>query len=293
MNYLRSTRLALLFSLLSFSPSLLAQDTFTDDLQRRVTIRVPAQRIVSLAPSITETLFAIGAGAQVVGVTDYCTYPAEARRKPRVGGIINPSIEAIVGLRPDLVIMSMEGNVRDDFRKLTSLGVSVYVTNPRTLQGIYASMTQLGSITGTADSAARVVARLRLREQAVRARAGKIPVRTLMVVSLQPLIVAGRNTFIEELLEAAGGVNLAAYAKGNYPVYSRETLLANNPDVILLASDVLGDVSALPRMFPEWYIVSAIRHKRVYRVEADLVSRPGPRALDALESIVYILHSNP
>jgi iron complex transport system substrate-binding protein len=271
----------------------LAQDTFTDDLQRRVTIRVPAQRIVSLAPSITETLFAIGAGAQVVGVTDYCTYPAEARRKPRVGGIINPSIEAIIGLRPDLVIMSMEGNVRDDFRKLTSLGVSVYVTNPRTLQGIYASMTQLGSITGTADSAARVVARLRLREQAVRARAGKIPVRTLMVVSLQPLIVAGRNTFIQELLEAAGGVNLAAYAKGNYPVYSRETLLANNPDVILLTSDVLGDVSALPRMFPEWYIVSAIRHKRVYRVEADLVSRPGPRALDALESIVYILHSNP
>jgi iron complex transport system substrate-binding protein len=167
--------LGLLLSILSFSSSLRSQDTFTDDLQRRVTIRVPAQRIVSLAPSITETLFAIGAGAQVVGVTDYCTYPAEARRKPRVGGIINPSIEAIVGLRPDLVIMSMEGNVRDDFRKLTSLGVSVYVTNPRTLQGIYASMTQLGSVTGTADSAARVVARLRLREQAVRAAPGRSP----------------------------------------------------------------------------------------------------------------------
>ncbi|MEW6509665.1 MAG: cobalamin-binding protein [Bacteroidota bacterium] len=285
----RALLLPLVLSLISFSRGW-AQVSVVDDIQRTIALRSPASRIVSLAPSITESLFAIGAGDRVVGVTDYCDFPAEARRKPRVGGMINPNIEAVAGLKPDLIVMSMEGNVRDDYRRLAGLGFPVFVTNPRTLEGIYRSLTQLGTLTGCADSAVKVVDRLRARERDLRATAGRGGVRTLLVVSLQPLIVAGRNTFIHELLEAAGGVNLAAYARGNYPTYSRETVIANNPDVILITSDAISDVYRLPAMFPEWKIVSALRHKRVYRVDSNLVTRPGPRALDALASLVHLLH---
>lgn len=271
--------------------SVRAQVSVVDDLQRAVSLRAPATRIVSLAPSITESLFAIGAGDRVVGVTDYCDYPADARRRPRVGGMINPNIEAVVGLKPDLIVLSMEGNIRDDFRRLTGLGFPVLVTNPRTFEGIYRSLGQLGTLTGCADSAARLVAQLRARESALRQSGSRESVRALLVVSVQPLLVAGRNTFIHEVLEAAGAVNLAAYARGNYPAYSRETVVANNPDVILVTSDAMSDASALYRLFPEWQIVSAVRHRRVFRVESNLITRPGPRALDALESLVHLLHT--
>jgi iron complex transport system substrate-binding protein len=269
------------------------QISVVDDMGRTVSLRAPARRVVSLAPSITETLFAVGAGDRVAGVTDYCNYPPEARRLPRVGGMINPNIETIVALKPDVVMLSMEGNIRDDYRKLTSLGIPVFVSNPRTLDDIYRSITQVGALTGQEEGAARTVQEMKTREQAARARAGKTPVRSLLVVSVQPLIVAGRNTFINELLAAAGGVNLAAYAKGNYPAYSRETVVANNPDAILITSDAIADVGSLTRTFPEWSIVAAVRHRRVYAVNADLVSRPGPRAVLALESLVHLLHPEP
>ena len=269
------------------------QVSLVDDTGRTVSLRAPARRVVSLAPSITETLFAVGAGDRVAGVTDYCNYPPEARRLPRVGGMINPNIETIVALKPDVVLLSMEGNIRDDYRKLASLGIPVFVSNPRTLDGIYRSITQIGTLTGREEDAARTVQEMKAREQAARARAGKSPVRTLLVVSIQPLIVAGRNTFINELLVAAGGVNLAAFAKGNYPAYSRETVVANNPDAILITSDAISDVGSLTRTFPEWTIVSAVRHRKVYAVNADIVSRPGPRAVLALESLVHLLHPEP
>ncbi len=289
-----SHRRAFLLAAITFlfcSAPLRAQVSVVDDIQRTVSLRAPAARVISLAPSITESLFAIGAGDRVVGVTDYCDYPAGARQRPRVGGMINPNMEAVVALKPDLIVMSMEGNIRDDFRRLTDLGFPVLVTNPRTFEGIYRSIGQLGTMTGCADSAAHLIAALRSRESALRKQAGNGGVRTLLVVSVQPLLVAGRNTFIHELLEAAGAVNLAAYARGNYPAYSRETVIANNPDVILVTSDAVADPSSLTRLFPEWQIVAAVRHGRTYRVNSDLVTRPGPRALDALESLVHILHA--
>ena len=122
----------------------MAQVTLLDDLHRQVTLPRPATRIVSLAPSITESLFAIGAGDQVIGVTDYCNFPPGVRLCHRVGGMINPSIETIVGLSPDLIIVSMEGNQRQDFTTLTGLQIPVFVTNPRTLEGINLSLRQLG-----------------------------------------------------------------------------------------------------------------------------------------------------
>ncbi|HMK39026.1 MAG TPA: cobalamin-binding protein [Bacteroidota bacterium] len=283
---------AALAPILFLHSGLRAQISVVDDIQRTVTLARPAVRIVSLAPSITECLFALGAGDQVKGVTDFCNYPPEARGKTHVGGMINPSIEAVVGLEPDLVVLSMEGNVREDFRRLTSFGTPVFVSNPRTLEGIYSSLRALGALTGRADSARHLVARLQSREDAVRSAArGALPVRVLLLVSLQPLMCAGGNTFIDELIRTAGGTNLAARARGTYPAYSRESVIADDPDVIIVTSDILSAVAALKEMFPEWGTVGAVRNDRVFSLDADLVSRPGPRALDALETLFHLLHT--
>jgi iron complex transport system substrate-binding protein len=292
MLFRRIPLVAAIVPILFFHPGLNAQVNVVDDLQRTVILARPAERIVSLAPSITECLFALGAGDQVKGVTDFCNYPPEARLKPHVGGMINPSIESVVGLEPDLVVLSMEGNIREDFRRLTSFGTPVFVSNPRTLEGIYRSLEALGTLTGKEDSARHLVATLRSREQAIRRAAGGKPrVRALLLVSLQPLMCAGNNTFIDELLRAAGGTNLASRARGTYPFYSRENVIADDPGVIIVMSDILRAGATLTTMFPEWGSVDAIRNGRVFRLNADLVSRPGPRALDALDELLHILHT--
>jgi iron complex transport system substrate-binding protein len=278
--------------ILLFHAGLHAQINVVDDLRRTVTLPHPAERIVSLAPSITECLFALGAADQVKGVTDFCNYPPEAGLKPHVGGMINPSIEAVVGLEPDLIVLSMEGNIREDFRRLTSFGTPVFVSNPRTLEGIYGSLRALGTLTGKEESARRFVAGLTSRENAIRSAAeGKPPVRVLLFVSVQPLMCAGSNTFIDELLRVAGGMNIASRAHGTYPPYSRENVITDDPEVIIVTSDILARGAALTALFPEWGSVDAVRKGRVFRIDADIVSRPGPRALDALEKLFHILHS--
>jgi iron complex transport system substrate-binding protein len=277
--------------ILLFCNGLRAQITVEDDLARTVTLGKPATKIVSLAPSITECLFAIGAGENVIGVTDYCNYPPEAARKHHVGGMINPSIEAVVGLEPDLVVLSMEGNIREDFRRLTSLGIPVFVSNPRTMEGIYSSLRSLGTLTGKGARAQELASALEAREEAVRnASRGQSPVRVLLFVSLQPLMCAGGKTFIDELLRASGGKNIALHATGTYPSYSRENVIADDPEVIIVTSDILHEGTPLTGMFPEWGNVSAVRKGRVFRLDTDLVSRPGPRALEALETLYHILH---
>jgi iron complex transport system substrate-binding protein len=267
-----------------------AQVSVVDDIGCTVTLSSPAHRIVSLAPSITESLFAIEAGDHVVGVTDYCNFPPAARAKAKVGGMTNPSIETIVSLHPDLILLSMEGNVRDDFAALQRFGIPVFVSNPRTLEGIHRSLYQLGMLTGRTVAADSLIKRMRAREDSVHAPAAAQRQRTLFIVSLQPLMVVGRNTFLNELLERSGAENLAARLPSTYPTYSRESFLAENPDVIIVMSDILADVSTLTRLFPEWESLAAVRQHRVHRINADLVSRPGPRAVDGLETLFHILH---
>lgn len=270
---------------------LVGQVTLTDDLDRSVTLQETPQRIVSLAPSITETLFAIGAGGQIAGVTDYCNYPQEAARKPRVGGIVNPSIETIVGLRPDLIILSVEGNVREDFKKLTEFGAPVFVTNPRTLDGIYKSIANLGVLTGHQREADEVIRVMQTTERSIasRIRSGVQP-RTLMIVSVQPLIVVGSKTFLGRLLERAGASNIAASSLSSYPTYSREAVVRDNPDLIIVTSDIIPDTGTLLQLFPEWQHLKAVQTRHIYRIDADLASRPGPRAAAALEALHRLIH---
>ncbi len=267
--------------------------TVIDDLGRTVTMNTPARRIVSLAPSITECLFEIGAGDQVAGVTDYCTAPEAARSKPRVGGMVNPSMEAIVNLQPDLVLISMEGNLKEDMLRLTGLQIPVFVTNPRTLQGIRTSIVQLGRLLGRETAAADVVRRMQAREDSLRAAVPPAKVDVLLAVSIRPLMVAGKGTFLHELLEAAGARNLGALARGTYPTLSREMVLRYDPSVLLLLSDTGADSATLRTMFAEWPHLSAVRSGRVHMLNADLFSRPGPRAEEGLALLITLLHKRP
>ncbi len=286
-----STPSSILFFLLFLSAQSLSQITLVDDLHRTVSLPTSAQRIVSLAPSITETLFAIGAGNQIVGVTDYCNYPPEAKMKQRVGGIINPNIETIVGLKPDLIVLSMEGNVREDFNKLTSFGIPVFVTNPRNLNGIYKSIEQLGTLTGKTENAQQLVHWLQSRTDSIAKMVAQVKKRAvLFFVSLQPIIVVGKNTFLAELIELAGGINTASKATSTYPTYSREAVLKDNPDVLIFMSDVLSDPAKLIQLYPEWSKLKAFRQKTIFRIDADIVSRPGTRAVDGLEALYKRIH---
>jgi len=275
--------------LLIFVP-VVAQIRVTDDLGRTVTLSAPARRVVSLAPSLTESLFAIGAGAQVAGITTFCNYPEGTRTLPRVGGMTNPSIERIVSLSPDLVVVSMEGNTRADFTRLTELAIPVYASNPRTLAGIYRSLADLGSLTGRSVEARRLVDSLKQKEDTLCSEVSRTPVSTLFLLSLQPLIAVGKNTLLNELLTLAGARNIATGLEGNYPAISREAILAENPDVLFMTADLAGDTEHLISLFPEWSQLRAIRERRVYELDTDIVSRPGPRALLGLELLIERLH---
>lgn len=269
-----------------------AQIVIVDDLQRSVSLRAPAQRIISLAPSITESLFMIGAGDQICGVTDFCTYPEAATTKAHIGGMTTPSIEAIISLKPDLIFISMEGNTRQTFDRLTGLGMLVFVTNPRSLEGIRRSIEQLGSLTGHRREAETLIASMQARQESVRVRSGTTRTTALLLISLEPLLAAGKNTFIDDLLQHAGAENLAASAPGTYPALSREAVLVMNPEVIIVTSDLAADSSSLLSRFPEWTQLSAARNGGIYRIDPDLVSRPGPRALDGLELLTHFLHTH-
>jgi iron complex transport system substrate-binding protein len=275
---------------LFFSTSI-AQIRVVDDLQRSVTLPSRATRIVSLAPSITETLFAIGAGEHVVGVTDYCNFPSEAKSKQKVGGMTNPSIETIVRLKPDLIAMSMEGNTKQGYDNLVRFKIPVFVSNPRTLEGIYQSIEQLGALTGRTESARQLSSMLKLRSDSLAATTKKVKTKSvLFFVSLQPAIVVGKGTFLHQLIELAGGVNAASKTQGTYPQYSREAVLKDNPDVLIFLQDVLRNRSELTTLYPEWKTLKAFHGNRIFTIDADIVSRPGPRAVQGLAQLIRLVH---
>lgn len=263
--------------------------TVTDDLGRAVRVEGEPARIVSLAPSLTEMLFALGAGARVVGVTSYCDYPAGARRKTSVGDLLAPDIERIVSLRPDLVLISVEGNSQRTFAALEQLGVRIFVSNPRDVAGVFKSLRDIGTLIGQESRASALVDSLRRAE--ARLRGGR-PIRkpaVLMLLSLQPLMAAGGSTFINEVIMLAGGRNAAAALRGNYPTLNREILLRLDPDLILYPDDMGLDETQLDAGFPEWKRLGAMRQGAMYRIDADRFLRPGPRVFEAAAALQELI----
>jgi iron complex transport system substrate-binding protein len=265
--------------------------TITDDLGRHVTVPRPLSRIISLAPNITEILYILKADSILVGVTDYCDYPRQAKLKPHMGGLINPNIETIVGTHPDMVLMSVEGNSRLDFERLENLSIPVFATNPRNFDGVMKSILDVGKIAGISRRAESVVADLQSRRDSIAGmyREREHP-RVLVIFSLTPLMVAGSNSFVHELICDAGGINLGATGKGSYPIFSREEILTLQPDEIVLTSDIAVSVDILLQQFPEWRTLHAVRRGAISSIDASLISRPGPRVVEGLAALALIIH---
>jgi iron complex transport system substrate-binding protein len=264
-----------------------------DDVGHTVVLQHTPQRIISLAPSITETLFALGLDSSIVGVTDYCDYPAPAKQKAKVGGIMNPDVERIVALRPDLVLMSGSGNMKSDYDKLTSSGITVFVSYPHTIEDIFKSISDAGVLTSATSRADSLLRVLRLRKNELVSQAAARQKRTvLMLLSLNPIVAIGPGTFLDEMIALANGENIAHTATTTYPLLSREEILRRQPDVIIATNDIIRSTGDILSMYPEWKTLSAIRNKRVCIVDASIVSRPGPRIVDGLEAVIKAIHSS-
>lgn len=267
--------------------------SLTDDLGHTVTLRQVPRRVVSLAPSLTEILFLLSADSSIVGVTDYCDYPEAAKRKPKIGGMLNPSIERVLALQPDLVLMSGSGNMKSDFEKLTSAGTTVFVSYPRTLDAVFKSIVDCGELLGRRQTADSVVRHLRLRRDTlVQQAAAKDKKTILMILSLNPLIAIGPRTFLSELVTLAHGENIVRDSSSAYPVLSREEILRRQPDVIIATNDIVRSTKDILSSYPEWKSLKAVQTNNVAIVDASIVSRPGPRIVDGLEAIIRAVHGD-
>jgi iron complex transport system substrate-binding protein len=256
----------------------------TDEIGHAVNVPLNPQRIVSLAPSITETLFALGLGDRVVGVTTYCDYPPEATAKEKVGDTLRPSVEKIVALRADLVIASTASQLEQFVRQLDELGIAIYVSNPRKVADVAETIARIGALTGATERARDLSDQLqkRLADMDARVQAAPRP-RVLIILSAEPLITAGGGTFVNDLIERAGGRSIAADETAEYPQYSLETAVASRPEVIFLQAQD----ARLPERLKE---TPAARTGRVFHVDDNLMLRPGPRILDGLEQVAAEIH---
>jgi iron complex transport system substrate-binding protein len=269
--------------------------TLTDDLGREVTVEAKPERIVSLLPSNTEILFAVGAGDQVVGVTSYCDYPEQATTREQVGGITNKtlSVEAIVALEPDLVLAS--GSQDEIIPVLVEAGLIVIALDPTTFDDIFANIEMVGQATGHADQAATLTADLRSRVEAVKAKVDAIPADSRPTVFYEvwhdPLMTAGPNTFIGQLIELGGGQSIFDDVNEDWPEVSAEVILERNPEVIL-GPDSHGDELTVEKIRTRtgWADIMAVQNEQIYILDGSAISRPGPRIVDMLEEVARDLY---
>ena len=263
--------------------------TVTDELGRAVVVPDHPHRLVCLMPSVVDDVYALGAGADVIAVTDYTKYPAEARTKPSVGSIISPSIETILPLHPDLVLESGEMSRPETVEALERLGLPVFVIAPHGIEGIYQSIASLGRALNREEAARTLVDSLRRREEAVRRQVtGKAEVTVLMPVGYNPILTIGKNAFITELIGIAGGRSITNDLPQEWPQVSLEAVLARAPEALLLIRGSKMSIDRL-REQPGWENLPAVKNNRVYYVD-DRIDLPSPVAFDALEELAKQFH---
>jgi len=282
---------ALAIGLFLAVPSSAAAFTTRDMLGRDVTLAAPPRRIVSLVPSVTEILYALSAEDVLVGVTDFCDFPPEARRQPKVGGMVAPSLEAIVALRPDLVIATPEGTREDTFMQLTRVKVPVYLVAAHRVTDATSLIVRIGELTGRQAVAGPLVTRLERRIEAV--KRAVLPLgrpRVLYVLWPEPLIVPGQGAIVTELIQIAGGQSLTAGDANAWPRYSLEAAVARGPEVILLASHGAGTGAIAIDKWRRLTELPAVKAGRLLSVDGDLTHRYGPRLVDGLEQLARAIH---
>ena len=267
-----------------------------DELGRKITVPNKISRVVSLAPSVTEMIFAAGGGDRLVGVTTFCNYPEEAKLIAKVGDTMNPNMETIVALKPDIVFVSTASQIEAFAKTLEQNEIAVYVMDPILLVQISESIRRLGDIFDTNEVAVETSYRLELRYSEVckrtkgcldRDKNDRAPdaVSVFVQISNEPLFTVGKISFLNDVVQDAGGLLVTGGIKTAFPKLSKETASALNPEVIILSES--EDNLEPNEVFKNSL---AVKNGRVYKINADLLSRPGPRLVDALEQIAKDLH---
>lgn len=259
----------------------------TDDLGRTVRLPQKIERAVSLAPNLTENIFAVGAGDKLVGVTTFCNYPPQAEKIQKVSDTQTPNMETIIALKPDVVFVSTASQLENFTRILDRQNIAVYVTNPKTLEDVFKNLKTFGDLFGTSERAEKLVEDLQKRVAAVDEKVkGKQAVKVFVQIDKNSLYTVGKESFITNLIERAGGESLTKTVATAYPKISKETALALDPGAIILSES--------PNNLEPNEVFknsNAVKNGKVFKINADIISRPSPRLVDALEQIAKDLHS--
>lgn len=252
-------------------------------------------RIISIAPSVTETLFAIGAGDRVVGVTAFCNWPDQAASLPKIGEFSHFNFEIILSLRPDMIVASKDAPSETVAYEMAHYGIPSVIVDAAAIGETIDSIIEIGKAVGSEREALELARQMQTRVAAIqKIIAGAPPVKAIIVFDHEPLILAGPGTFADDIIRLAGGSNTAADALIRYPQYSVERLVLEGPDVIIEAAQGGGygpvDMEKKAEFWSKWPMIPAVKNGRIAVVDSDLVSRPGPRIIDGLEAVARALH---
>ncbi|MFZ5761494.1 MAG: cobalamin-binding protein [Thermodesulfobacteriota bacterium] len=266
--------------------------TVVDQLGRSLTVPDDPQRVVALAPSLTEIVYSLGQEAKLKGVTRYSDYPAAAKKLPRVGSYIRLDLERIVALKPDLCLAIRQGNPGDQIARLEALGIPVYVVDPRDLRGVMASLRGIGAALNAEPQARLLAERMEQEIAAITRKTGQAAhrPRVFFQVDSSAIVTSGTNTFTHELITLAGGINLGA-GPVDYPRLGWEQVLALRPEVVVITS-MAGRLTPeeLQAEWRRWPVIPAVRQNRLHVVDTDLFNRPTARLVEGLRILAAIIH---
>jgi len=251
-----------------------------DDLGNRLEFSQSPAKVISLAPNLTEIIFALNCGDKLIGSTIYCNYPEDAAKTEKVGDLINVNLEKIYSLKPDIVFMTVEGNSKAAYENLSRLNIKVFVSNPRNFDGIVKTIRNIGKILNCEKNSLILSNKINaIRDSLKEVNSNSTKKNALFLISLNPLIAAGKNTFINEIISLANFENIIKEENSNYPLLSREEVFTLNPDFIIMPKEFAEEKKFLLNYYPEWKNLKAYKDNNLIFVEQDIYFRPGPRAI--------------
>jgi iron complex transport system substrate-binding protein len=263
-----------------------------DEAGRNVRVPDTPKSIVSLAPNITEILFALGLDEEIAGVTDFCDYPEAALRKPRIGGFSNPSIEKIVSLKPDLILAARDGNQAETVNRLTELGLPVYWIDPKGFDGVMKTIRNVGDVVGRHEESKGIIKRMVAKKENIASRIHLLSKpRVFFQVGDAPIVTVGKGTLGDDLIRLAGGRSISENEPMGYPVYGIETILSKAPEVIIISSmDSKKNYPNLIKRWEHWKSLPAVRMNAIHVVDSNLTDRPTHRIVEGLGVMATMIH---
>jgi len=288
----KSLLLALVISLLLNISVEGKERLLTDEIGRNVKIPHSAKRIISLAPSITEILFALGLDEEIAAITNFCDYPEAVLNKPRIGGFVNPNIEKIVSLKPNLIIGIRDGNRMDTVHRLNDFGFPVYLIDPKGFDGVMRTIKNIGDVVGREKESKKMIRDMvNKRENIITLTRSLSKPKVFFQVGDVPMITVGKGTLADDLIRLAGGRSISENELMSYPSYSIETILLKAPEIIIMSSmESKKNYLNLVKKWQNWKSIPAVRMNAVYVIDSNLVDRPTPRIVEGLEALVRMIH---